>query len=343
MKAMKYFFSASIIFFMISVASGQIILTESDAPVIGDTIYEITDTSINGNFYSMPEGENVIWDFSSLNTSYIDTIIYVNPSEVDINNDFPTANLASVNNDTNFFYGNSDNFSWAGKFYDGIVVKPEQPFLYFIFPFTYGNTLCDTLNLTVTVPYDTTVNGLHVDSARFSLTNIENDTAIAYGTVKLPGEIYENAIMIKRTSNKHEVTSAHTTFGWVDVKDTTYTEISYNAFINGYHGFIIDLKMNDDGSVKSARYKFTNITDYKALPTNKISIYPVPAKNKINVNSPGIIQKIYVSDIYGKLLIEKEVNDSKIMLDISSFYKGVYILKAKTPNGFIIKRFEKID
>ncbi len=340
---MKYFFSAVITFFIISMASGQVTLTASDVPVVGDVIYQATDASVNGNFYAIPEGENVVWDFSSLSTSSVDTLTYVEPSNVDVNNDFPAANLASISHDTSFFFSNSESFAWAGKFYNGIVLKPDEPFLLFVFPFTYSSTLCDTLHLSVTVPYDTTINGLHVDSARFSLTNIENDTAIAYGTVILPNEVIDSALMIKRTSDRHEVTSAHTTFGWIDVKDTTYTEIAYNAFVNGYHGFVINLKMNDDGSVKKAEYKFTEITNQSECWVNKTSIYPVPAKNMLHVSSLEPIEEVCVFDVAGKLLMKKECHNKEAALDISSFCKGAYMLKIKTSQGFVVKRFEKID
>jgi len=313
-------------------ASAQITLTEADAPAIGDSIFEIVDTVITSGLRAGPIGENVVWDFTMLGNSYIDTTVYVDPATVDVNNEFSTANLAAVSQDTTFIIKGNDGLALIGIYSGGLQMKLDNPFYFMKFPFTYGSTLCDTLSFTVTIAYDTTVSGLQIDSVRMDMTVIEHDTAVAYGTVKVPGETFENTLMVKELYDNHQVISIHSIFVWMDVRDTTFVTVDYNANINGYGAAVLSLSMNDDGTVKSATYKYNKTAASGIVYAEEIAkIYPNPASKTIHLeNADKASVEIY--NVNGEKVKTSLHIGKNASIDISDLTAGTYIIKVKEGN-----------
>ena len=71
----------------------------------------------------------------------------------------------------------------------------------------------------------------------------------------------------------------------------------------------------------------------------KISIYPNPTDGVLNISiSNGSIDNIVVSDITGKVLVEKAVNADQAEIDLSSYNKGIYLVKVVTENDSYIEK-----
>ncbi|HOE39890.1 MAG TPA: T9SS type A sorting domain-containing protein [Bacteroidales bacterium] len=66
---------------------------------------------------------------------------------------------------------------------------------------------------------------------------------------------------------------------------------------------------------------------------NKITLYPNPAKNIVNISSNNSIEKISVYDILGKNILTINPNNSKSVVNINDLNKGLYFIKVKTENG----------
>jgi len=200
------------------------------------------------------------------------------------------------------------------------------------FPFTYGNTLCDTLHFQVTIPYDTNVSGIQIDSVRMTMNVIAHDTAVAYGTVKVPGETFDNALIIKDVSDNHQIISVYnSTFGtWMDVRDTTFISVSYSAYINGYGGTILTINMADDGTVKNARFKYNQQAANRPVNYSvaELKLYPNPAASQLYIeNNAGASVTIY--DISGKV-VQSVTNAAKnARIDVSGLKPGSYVVKVK--------------
>lgn len=75
------------------------------------------------------------------------------------------------------------------------------------------------------------------------------------------------------------------------------------------------------------------------IELNSISIWPNPAKEIVNVDplNNTLISSIKIYDIRGKL----HINTSKTSIDVSNFSSGLYIIKVKTEEGEITKKFIK--
>ncbi len=73
------------------------------------------------------------------------------------------------------------------------------------------------------------------------------------------------------------------------------------------------------------------------VETHSLSLYPNPSKNTLNVKYSGIIDYIEIYNIQGQLVLIT----SEHIIDVSQLLSSTYILKIKTNNSFITKRFIK--
>jgi len=62
----------------------------------------------------------------------------------------------------------------------------------------------------------------------------------------------------------------------------------------------------------------------------KLSIYPNPVFNQLNITSPANIDKIQITNILGKKVLEKSVNTNKINIDMSSHKNGMYFIQIES-------------
>ena len=68
-----------------------------------------------------------------------------------------------------------------------------------------------------------------------------------------------------------------------------------------------------------------------------IKMYPNPSSNVTNIVSANPIQSISVYNVLGKNTLNKKVNATSYQLNLSSFSKGIYMIKVKT-NGSTVMR-----
>ena len=325
----------------LNAANAQITLTSADSPVAGDMFVQSHDTVSTG-ITPGPAGENVTWDFSMLQQSFVDTVLYVDAASIPESSNFPSANLAEINSsDTNFIASTTNDLTFLGFLSGGIVVKMDDPLIGMQYPYTYGTNFSDEGHFQVVIPYDTTVNSVQIDSVRFDETINSTDSCIAYGTLILPGETINDALFNKNVSQNHDVVSIHTSFGWMDVRDTTYTTNSFSVYTNGYHQSLLDISMNDDGTISSASYKYNPANYVETQNGIKVSIYPNPAKNNLNIETPEANSSVTIYNLNGQQIISKKQNNNNFSINISTLPEGNYIIKINTPRGTIVKKFIK--
>jgi plastocyanin len=75
---------------------------------------------------------------------------------------------------------------------------------------------------------------------------------------------------------------------------------------------------------------------------NEVRVYPNPTTGIINVNLLPIQNKnpkVYVMDIFGKIVAtEENINTKTLTIDASSYQKGVYFVKIVSDEGNIIRK-----
>jgi len=69
---------------------------------------------------------------------------------------------------------------------------------------------------------------------------------------------------------------------------------------------------------------------------DKVSVYPNPASNVINLSASIPLSSIKIYDIFGKLLLTKEKNFTNI--DVKAYTSGMYLLVITSNNQEIVKK-----
>ncbi len=82
------------------------------------------------------------------------------------------------------------------------------------------------------------------------------------------------------------------------------------------------------------------ISSLKDIEDYGLSIYPNPFKGTIKINAKVAINKVYLTNIQGKTLYEKEMNSKVKEVTFDHLQKGVYFLKVEYANG--IKEIKKM-
>jgi hypothetical protein len=72
-----------------------------------------------------------------------------------------------------------------------------------------------------------------------------------------------------------------------------------------------------------------------------VTIYPNPAKDKINIEAAGTIQQVQLYDIQGRVLQTLLLNDTAAQVDIAARPVGVYFIKVITAQGVKVEKIVK--
>lgn len=83
----------------------------------------------------------------------------------------------------------------------------------------------------------------------------------------------------------------------------------------------------------------TSISD-NSSDINSVNIYPNPTSGRINVvvNNGNNIDDVFVLDITGKVLMSESANSNSVSIDLSSFAKGMYLVKVVTAEDSYVKK-----
>lgn len=74
---------------------------------------------------------------------------------------------------------------------------------------------------------------------------------------------------------------------------------------------------------------------------NNTWLYPIPAKNEINIVSGFQINDITIYDLNGREVKKNTHQGNEFVLDISKLQKGIYITDINTIRGRVSKKFIK--
>jgi len=119
----------------------------------------------------------------------------------------------------------------------------------------------------------------------------------------------------------------------MDFSSTTTFSTTINFSTTGYPiedcEFIVFVQHDPSKEVIQARKVSMNIFGVNEVDDNKISIYPNPANDLVNIFSqtPGVL---HIYNINGMLVKTEMVNNSNEQIDISNLSNGIYIIKINT-------------
>ncbi|MCX6231642.1 MAG: T9SS type A sorting domain-containing protein [Bacteroidetes bacterium] len=96
----------------------------------------------------------------------------------------------------------------------------------------------------------------------------------------------------------------------------------------------------DGTTTKTYTIHFTVGLGINEINDNGLVVYPVPAKDIVNIKLNASIQQIAIMNISGQKLSEIAVNAREAVLDIAKLSNGIYFLQIKTSNGILMKKIQ---
>ncbi|MDD3875032.1 MAG: T9SS type A sorting domain-containing protein [Bacteroidales bacterium] len=113
--------------------------------------------------------------------------------------------------------------------------------------------------------------------------------------------------------------------------------IAFNVYssMSGWNLYLDDISITNVGSINEDNF------------SEKLSIFPNPAQDVLTVTLLGdetqssCEKQIFVYDLQGQLLYKHNFTQQNCNVDISSFEKGMYIIKIETEDSFWVRKFIK--
>ena len=109
----------------------------------------------------------------------------------------------------------------------------------------------------------------------------------------------------------------------------------------------VDAVMADNSVAKGNVWSFSTgssilTSNQDTTISNKITIFPNPATDMLNIYSAGaILQQIDIYDLRGTLIKQLNVTSDKIQVPVSDLNCGMYLVKIITDKNNMVKRFVK--
>jgi hypothetical protein len=146
-------------------SKAQITLDVTDFASVNDTVFMGIDNQPPTGLNMGTTGGPQIWDFSTLQTRALDTLLFQNPASTIHGASFPTSNISYLNNGLYVYLNKSASavqaVGTAGNFGTVSLVAPfTPPYNVITFPTSLGTSYNDTYNFDqiISVGVDTTVN-----------------------------------------------------------------------------------------------------------------------------------------------------------------------------------------
>ena len=346
--------------FIVIFAFPQITLTDMDIVDVGDVILQSYDNNPSSSINLGSPGLNQNWDFSSLQTSYIDTLAFISPIGTPYECLYSNVNLCMENQGSISYFNKNNNGFYVHGTSDTIF---NNPVLSLPLPLTYNLSTTDgpvtmieqkvtgtLLSLAIppsTVALLTSNMANRADTALIEITNSTEFLVDASGTLTIPIGAYE-VLRLKIINNIVSVLNVYCidtisgTGMWLN--NIPFSSIPFLAnYANNEKEIKYQWLTNDnsvefllaeivvdslDNILNGVSFQTINqISSNNHFPLEMLNIYPVPAENYINIESDiNSILHIELLSVDGSLIQSNDFYNN-MKLDISFVRSGVYVLK----------------
>lgn len=299
-------------------------------------------------------GAAVTWDFSGLSadgTEY--TIDYLNPTTTDWGNHFQTSDMSEkLNNDTvgyMYFSTSNGDLSRMG-FSNNSAMGTEfmvynQPLVLLDFPFTYLSNATSTYSGIGEYGYGPE-SPLKVEGGNYSFN------ADAYGTLKLPGKTYNNALRVHVTESFHYNYYMDAGGSPMFIIGANINDDCYYWFVEGVKGSVLQYvaSTTDAGSGPSTSKRLSFIKENGSTVfdwvdgSQNLAVYPNPANGYIKIeNNKNQKIEIEVYDLIGNIIFKTQSFEKTTVIDLAKYNKGVYFVKISSAYSTVTKKIQLID
>lgn len=344
---------------------GQMTINSSYFPSVGDTLYLATD-NLPRNIDLHYSGENIDWDFSMLQSPFINKIVFTSPTTHKTASGFETATTAHKTDLlTTFFQESEESFNLLGvsgadplDFGINLDIRYFPPLPERYAPLQYGDQR--EAESAASVPFSVDQLPTEIlerlpivpDSLRIRINITRLSNVDAHGRVLLPDGVYYTALREKRTEIRHINLDAKLgIFPWQDISALvpgtealgTLETVSYHFYNSGSKEAIASVIMDpNDNTPLSILYKATDFTTpvratLKGKP--EVTAFPNPAIANVRFDFSNIppgnyelkLFNILVQEVYSK---QHYISGPQtIQVDISQLRKGTYLYSLVDEKG----------
>lgn len=370
---MKPFLLISAVFLCGNVMAQPILTAANLNPVVGDTYTLIACDSTGLAAAATGPGPDKTWDYSHLmratattasvnafETNLIDSFVSITfaPCTI-IPGSFPSAGatIATIRYDSLFsaYRGtegrSSDSFfeffiTDSSQYFYPIPLAPipthnRQPITLLKYPFTYNSSFVDTIAYSEMDP------PLTLDFAYKSINTI---TADAYGTLKIPGHTYPNALRV-------HITTIHNDTGvlWHTFVYAHYTSESYQWFVPGFHVPVLEIDNDSLGGVPIGAEYYTADTHMAGVSDvsytlQNVNTYPNPAMDELHITYTSLNAQpasMRLTDVTGKCVYAMSIDKTtigvnKANISLAALPQGIYFLQLQQVGNVVNKKISVI-
>ena len=340
------------------------IALQAQPTITKDVVFDLGATApiqfVDNFFQPGASGENVSWDFGSVNaTGNAWTWEAKDAATTQFADSFPSANLAfpfpqgdTAENLVYYRFSNdslqlvgaaSTNIGGTGEtFY---TILEEDPDLIATFPFTYQSSHTDTYRGVNWV----TFGGMLLNQTRTATTERKVD---GYGTLITPLGTFQNAVRVKTTEFIRD--SAFFVIPIISTQEIT----RYTWYAEGEDYVLMhmdSIAQNNQGFtnlVYSSFYRSGQVTtsiDEQALADQwKLTVFPNPSSGNMTLSmesSHAGSTRITLHNMARQVLWEDQIQgfSGKHMLDFAQIPSGFYLLRVQTEAGIAARRILLTD
>ncbi len=358
------------LFFFTLLAEAQPVITNSTFPEIGDTLLTAVDNLPSGIEAGQP-GPGQSWDFTTLEAPFSRTAIVQPANQLAGAFAFPAADYGIETQGAVTFYqsdaGTVRNLGYFGEDPAGLgltaVFPYSPPLTERQAPLAFGDSFESETNLSL--PFSADDLPLEIlgelpitpDSIRLRINRRITEEADAWGSLILPGGIYD--VLRKKQTNIRDirVDAKIGFFDWVDVTDVLIEQVglegvgqdtSLTYFFLSPESVTPIAEVNmapNDTDVARVEYKVNEmLTDLKPADRSHPNVYafPNPAIANVRFEFTGLPADTYTLTIYNILGVKAwsrryflaGTHTEKV--NISSLSKGTYLYSLSDSRGKII-------
>lgn len=329
----------------------QVEITSEDIPGTGSLFSRIHDTIPGDSLMPGNAGANLEWDFSTMNTHFIDTIEFLDPANTPYANIFPGANQCiQMGNAIPYAYTvvSPDSLYVLGAviedegFDDEIVSKFDPVQLLMLFPTTYGSTFEHTSAFSATLYFGQTVTlpgipyPVFVDSVKIKNQTHTDSEIDGWGLLKTPYGSFET-LREKRTEMTEDSLFAKSSdLGgmWIDItswlgEDQKDTNLIYSWLTKDVGFSVFELKVEPEtGQANEATCLEIEGNAGITTKMNRLvepRVYPIPADDILHIDMETVNKSILnIYDLTGTLIARKTVNEFPIEVKTGGLSGSLY-------------------
>lgn len=178
------------------------------------------------------------------------------------------------------------------------------------------------------------------------IPNVTTNFALNFWLAKY-GDYNENIqVLVSKTGN--QISDFTDTIATIIRNDADSGWINYNYSLSAYANQNIYIAFREfvgNTINEGAFISLDNVQVGASISVDELSseiytnLYPIPATNSITLESSDVINKIYIVNLIGQVVIEKNNDSKSIKVNVLDLKPGIYFATMQFDKGKITKRF----